>query len=1248
VIGPITLSVSPALSGIIFDGTVLGNEFFIAHEGVEQVRLQAQLRLGARTQVGSNPATTTTLNVFLWGHGSITHTDQIEVTGWVVVTDSGPFNFPLGPDYIFADGVFSLHCDGFSFTINLLICDLSIDFDGSSEEFGLPISGTIVINLLVTSLEDSGTGFFSMEEFERMIITDEDDSVTLEGGILSVGPIVKASITDMDFGGDRHSYSLGGIESFDPMVIEGTASGTTIAGIPIPPGEEADFTITLNQPVTLDVLSFVVPLQDMSNDDRELDDRLFGGYDDFALTGTGMVYITAWVHDIAFKPVDNMGNTLPASNTAVTLIRYNGGPITRGSGSNPDQFQSNLAWSYSQWAGAETGYAIFYQLPGDQAYGVTVTFDNRPVYDEPFEIEKLTETVIAKLVTQVYKLKLVVIDCNGTTVPEAWIKYVEPGGRTVTTRIDSHGALDFGLIGGGEITVKGIWWKGVWIGFDKATIGSTELPVAADGSVKITIDRNIDSPVVLRAVINDFIFTTWDFNKDNRIPRLNITLEWVGEHPLTGKRIYFVETMDPTGDTNTDPFNTTVVFSQLLKYNITHLYKVGERARGLKTYDKVEYIFSKMPPKLYNITVTTVPGGDPDKRQTPGSAKWPGRTDAAVDYEIKIDWTSHDKAPTVRKKPAGQVNDRVVLRVYMTWNGQPVTDPDLNPFYPDNPTNYTLCGSIKIDLLTWAHTFWQRIVDGDFDYLREARRIGNATYHIVNDNGRLMEQYVPEERVFTSDITSRWTEDTLLTTWLKAASQPSSIIWWNGTYRKQDLVFLSYVYPLQFTRGEQPWARFYDKIGLTGTGWATTEEADTDDHEPGDDFRRAFLVDRFFNITAYRVNYNDPAHDIVRMHNQNGTWWSHNFTVVGTEGLWNQQKWRWEYALNYRDANGVPKPLVPEIPWKPYSLVIERPAQQLVPVSEKGVLTVPIPVGFITLNLKDEDLARAIPYAVVQLDIYSRGVTVTGGGEFCDATRIVSTTASVAAEALAFISDVYGGGVITFDEENVLEHDIAVYISDGVISNDEAEALANLLNTLTDGDFAGLDPLDSSSDRPRLVAFLKTFIQFIYVNILCTDDTEGFLDDIEIDDLIDIVEGTLGPLAPGDESDLADILADADVITSTPPEVSTTTVRVAGYKYKTGRDGNLTLLYPTQEAMENFLDAPVKNYTLTVYWYLNSSIVYKDAFNLTKRGYNVDQSRHSRRNIRPSNISRQRQTSQRPLRQNMVVQRNRRHNNLPR
>jgi hypothetical protein len=292
----------------------------------------------------------------------------------------------------------------------------------------------------------------------------------------------------------------------------------------------------------------------------------------------------------------------------------------------------------------------------------------------------------------------------------------------------------------------------------------------------------------------------------------------------------------------------------------------------------------------------------------------------------------------------------------MTWGGQPVTDPDLNPI--GTATLYTTCGPVKIDLLTWAHTFWQRIVDGDFDYLRDARRIGNATYHIVNDNGVNMEQYIPSEGVFSSSFTSKWTEDTLLTTWLKADSQHSSNIWWNGTYRKQDLVFLSYVYPLQFTRGEEPWARFYNKVGLTGTGWETTVRKEADDP-------LAYVVNRFFNVTTPR--------------SQNATWPTHNFTVVGTEGLWNQQKWRWEYAVSKR--------LVPEVPYQPYSLVIERPTQELVPVSQKGVLTVPIPVGFITLNLKDEDLARPVPYAVVQLDIHNRTSTTALGGRWARRTN---------------------------------------------------------------------------------------------------------------------------------------------------------------------------------------------------------------------------------------------------------------------
>jgi hypothetical protein len=96
--------------------------------------LEAELELQARTQVGSNPATTTTLFVSLWGHGSITHLDVIEVTGWAEVIAGGPFNFPLGLDDILAEGAFSLQCTDAG--LPSMICDLSIDFDGSSEGLG--------------------------------------------------------------------------------------------------------------------------------------------------------------------------------------------------------------------------------------------------------------------------------------------------------------------------------------------------------------------------------------------------------------------------------------------------------------------------------------------------------------------------------------------------------------------------------------------------------------------------------------------------------------------------------------------------------------------------------------------------------------------------------------------------------------------------------------------------------------------------------------------------------------------------------------------------------------------------------------------------------------------------------------------------------------------------------------------------------------------------------------------------------
>jgi hypothetical protein len=222
----------------------------------------------------------------------------------------------------------------------------------------MTIDGTAPDDNVWIDLDRDGERDDSVEE-------NTEASVVLQGGILRVGPITNATIASMFFDGSSHSYSLAPRPGSDTILLKGRANGTTIDIFTIE--DETTFEIKMTD-FLLDVNSFVVPLQDMSNDDRELDDRLFGGYDDFALTGTGMVYITAWVHDIAFKPVDNMGNTLPAANTAVTLIRYNGGPITRGSGSNPDQFQSNLAWSYSPVGGSRN--RLRHLLPATRRPGI--------------------------------------------------------------------------------------------------------------------------------------------------------------------------------------------------------------------------------------------------------------------------------------------------------------------------------------------------------------------------------------------------------------------------------------------------------------------------------------------------------------------------------------------------------------------------------------------------------------------------------------------------------------------------------------------------------------------------------------------------------------------------------------------------------------------------------------------------------------------------------------------------------------
>ncbi|MEM0384510.1 MAG: hypothetical protein QXV27_06670, partial [Candidatus Caldarchaeum sp.] len=303
--------------------------------------------------------------------------------------------------------------------------------------------------------------------------TSPTNQLIFSSGVVSE-TLPKSMITGMSLYGE-HSISLSVIQ--DGTARVGIYKGWFYDGANPWPG----FTGTVNvdieadDTVTISLSSKVVPLRDFSNDDRDYDDWIFGGYDDFALTGSGIVYITAWVHDIGYRVLDNMGNTLPAARTTVTLTGGDGGTLAvpkSGVGGDPDRLVGGLQFSYKVHG---DGWAVFYQLPGDHYYGVTVTFDGAVVYQQTIEIAKLIKTEMIDIVTNVVKAKLVFVDCNGQPVGGAWIRYTDPSGRSVITKISDFGELDLGFTAGGTMVVRGLWWKGVWVPFDRVTVGSAEL-----------------------------------------------------------------------------------------------------------------------------------------------------------------------------------------------------------------------------------------------------------------------------------------------------------------------------------------------------------------------------------------------------------------------------------------------------------------------------------------------------------------------------------------------------------------------------------------------------------------------------------------------------------------------------------------------------------------------------------------------------------------------------------------------------
>ncbi|RLI43898.1 hypothetical protein DRO64_04930, partial [Candidatus Bathyarchaeota archaeon] len=633
----------------------------------------------------------------------------------------------------------------------------------------------------------------------------------------------------------------------------------------------------------------------------------------------GRVNMTTYVYDIVFYVIDALGNPLPAAETEVDLRLPNGNFYAK-IPSLDESLITGVYWSYYHFG---EGNVTFFQLPGNKGpYGIKVIYQGIEVYYEIDEIDVLTETVVVTIRTPVYKVKLVFYDCNDEILPQLWVKYTMPDGRSDWRQTSESGEIEFPYIPEGMLTISRVWWKGIEVPLMSAEeADGTDIPLTEENELKLDITSGIDMPVKVKVPIKTLIFYTTNFQGDYKIPRLNITLTWVGTYkPWTDEKVYFLETLDPTGDEEAEHFNTSITVDPLwFRYEIdTFFHKIADDSpmEELSEYE-AKYVFYKMPPAIYNITVTTVTIYD-TAEQTPGNSKWPGRPEP-VPYEIKIDWkwaTSYeDSVPKIRTTPGEDVDDRVVLRIFGSMGGIPVNIENfpewlVDAWNPDQIGDMT-CLECKrnITLKTWAHDFWKRVINGDL-------RVGDASFRIKNDNGMEMLYYsLEEEKWIGNTYTSKWVEDIKDISAIMKDSFYTSNIYWNGSYLLTHMYFETNK-TYSYSKGENA----------------------------------SFIIDKFYNASAP----NEVA-DVF------------NFTLVGTENLWKTSRrfddWKARIEGNtYKD-------------WYPaWFIVYELPTPEdeyKVEASEvdgKGVLPIPIPVAFIKLGAFGKDgVANPLNKALIEL-----------------------------------------------------------------------------------------------------------------------------------------------------------------------------------------------------------------------------------------------------------------------------------------
>jgi hypothetical protein len=648
---------------------------------------------------------------------------------------------------------------------------------------GLTIGGTRASDLVYTSRYYTGTADITTNDPTKVAITDylktikvTDDPGPYRGFRLEIE--YRGGFMN-EFGGASQTVGVFIVENPYLIALKDLAApgGTWPAPYPstIPDGG----TISLGDGRVGRVFDNTVPT-------TAAEDPIFGPRN---FETNGKLAVVANVSDIVFIVRDNQGSLLSPSETEVWLLRENGPAVrlkayrlvspTPVAGRYAYEQVGPVSWPFLWRLNVSVALLgspapdiiwVAFQVPEELMYGVAVKFEGITVYENGGEISKLVETVAREITASVFKLKLIFVDCEKRPLSTTPVFMIDPvTGARVRFNTGPDGTKDIIATGEG-LTLLGVYWKGVDVPLVEARLPDDTVIPATDGKITIPLSNDIRGPVKVVALINDIKFSTYDYQGKVAIPRLNVTVWWVGYNisdPLR-KPWYFLETMDPRGYGVPDPtyverlgvvpvgegsafdaqrWNTSVRVAQFFAYVIQHKNATNE------------YIFYQMPPAIYNITVTTVvpiPGFSDSA--SPGIGFWPGEGQDRA-FESTIVWKPGASSVTPFEEHVG-AKTRVVLREF---------NKDLR---------FTACGALVVNLNTWAHQWNLEMIDADL-------KIGDVSFDIINDNSQSMTLGIGNS--------TKW--DMLTLTYLtklygdnrRPGPQDFSYLWWNGSYRLVDV-----------------------------------------------------------------------------------------------------------------------------------------------------------------------------------------------------------------------------------------------------------------------------------------------------------------------------------------------------------------------------------------------------------------------------------------------------------------------------